>query len=411
MEYSVYLARQPILDRRGDIFAYELLYRDNEENATNVGDNLHASARVLINTLNYIGLRTMTQEHKAFVKVDAKMLMDEITRAISPAYFVLEILENIIITTELLERISFLKDKGYTFALNHYRFDNDAILRYGELLKRVTYVKVDITQAPAPETIISTLKPYRVTCIAEKVEDQSTYEQAASYGFDYFQGYYFCRPDLFEKERYDPDSSELLELIYLIKTEAPLEQLLDAFDKSAYLTINLLKFIRLQEGFSADAVSSIEQALVLIGRERLTNWLELMFYADGGDKSTKANSHAEKVTEQALQRACLMEKLARSVRTSSRFADAAYITGMLSISEMMFENGCRELLQEIKIDQNIADALLLKKGDLGRLLNLVEAIEKDDTSLLAAIMLELDISEAMLNQALLESYKCSAAAL
>ena len=269
MEYSVYLARQPILDRRGDIFAYELLYRDNEENATNVGDNLHASARVLINTLNYIGLRTMTQEHKAFVKVDAKMLMDEITRAISPAYFVLEILENIIITTELLERISFLKDKGYTFALNHYRFDNDAILRYGELLKRVTYVKVDITQAPAPETIISTLKPYRVTCIAEKVEDQSTYEQAASYGFDYFQGYYFCRPDLFEKERYDPDSSELLELIYLIKTEAPLEQLLDAFDKSAYLTINLLKFIRLQEGFSADAVSSIEQALVLIGRERL----------------------------------------------------------------------------------------------------------------------------------------------
>jgi EAL and modified HD-GYP domain-containing signal transduction protein len=410
MEYSVYLARQPILNRKGDIFAYELLYRDTNDNCTDVCDNLHASARVLVNTLNYIGLRTMTQGHKAFVKVDEKILMDEIIHAISPAYFVLEILENVIITAELIGRIAFLRNKGYTFALNHYRFDHDIIVRYAELLREVTYVKVDITQAPKPDEIVEALKPYRLTCIAEKVEDQSTFEKARDYGFDYFQGYYFCRPDLFEKERFDPDSSQLLELIYLLKTEAPLEELLKAFDKSAYLTINLLKFIRLQEGFSADAVSSIEQALVLIGRDRLTSWLELMFYADGGDKNVEAAGHAQEITRQALERACLMEELAHTVRTSSRFADAAYITGILSISDTMFHSSCQELLSEIKIDQNIADALLSKKGDLGRLLELVEAIEKDDSSRIAAIMLELDISEEMLNRALLESYRRSATA-
>ena len=397
------------MNTQGDIYAYELLYRDTQENMTAVDDNLHATARVLVNTLNYIGLKTLTRGHRAFIKVDEKMLMDGIINAISPAYFILEILESTIITSELIERIHFLHKKGYRFALNHYRFDNATILRYHELLILVDYVKIDLGQTDDPASIIPSLEAYDVKCIAEKVEDKNAFERARSYGFHFFQGYYFCRPDLFKKESFEPDSSLLLELIYLLKTEASLETLLHTFEKSAYLTVNLLRFISIHEDLSKDSVTSIEQALVLIGRDRLTNWLELMFYADGGNAANEANPRARQITYQALQRACLMEELARTVKRSSRFADTAYITGMLSVSEAMFENGCGELLKEVQIDQHISDALLHNKGELGRLLELVIAIEKNDTNKIGSIVLELDISEQELNRCLLESYRRSAA--
>jgi EAL and modified HD-GYP domain-containing signal transduction protein len=407
MEFSIYLACQPIYNRQSEIFAYELLYRDTEENRTEVVDNLKATARVLVNTLNYIGLKTLTQGHKAFVKVDDKVLFDDIINSISPAYFVLEILESSIISPELVDRVRELHHHGYRFALNHYRADDDFAMKFQSLLPVVDYVKVDLAHTREPGRIMSSLERYNLKYIAEKIETPEVFEQANAYGFHYFQGYHFCTPALFEKENFDPDNSLLLELIYLLKTDAPLEEILEKFDTSAYLTINLLKFIRLQEGLAQDAIASIEQALVLIGRERLSNWLELMFYADGETAVTGFNSHARDVTRRALQRACLMEELAHTVRISNRFADAAYITGILSIAEEMTKNGCNELLGEVTIDHNIADALVKKKGELGHLLELVVAIEKNDTHKVGALILQMDIPEKELNRCLLESYRRS----
>ncbi len=412
MEFSVYVARQPIFDENDRIFAYELLYRNtSSRNMAEVDDNLYATARVLVNTLNYIGLNTLTHGHPAFIKVDDKILRDDIIDAISPAYFILEILESTVMTTDLLKRIEALHAKGYRFALNRYHFDNDFFLRFRSLLALVDYVKIDIQHADNPAEILSALSDYTFTFIAEKIEDRETWEKAHSYGFTCFQGYYFSIPDLLKKENFDPDSALLLDLIYLLKSRAPLDELLARFDTSPYLALNLLKFIQLNEGLSHDAVSSVEQALVVVGRERLSSWLELMFYADGDASVFNENVHAKQITQQALQRAYLMEELAYITKKSTHIANAAYMTGILSMNEMMFHDSFAELLKQINVNKQIEEALLHKKGDVGRLLELVIAIEKDDLLRISAILLELEISERELNKSLLNSYHRSSMAL
>ncbi|MDD2951022.1 MAG: EAL domain-containing protein [Sulfuricurvum sp.] len=411
MDDSIYLARQPIFNEMGNIFAYELLYRNTENNSADVYDNLHATSRVLVNTLNYIGLNTLTYGLKAFVKVDDKILMDDVVHAVSAAYFVLEILESTSITPELVERVYALHAKGYRFALNHYSSEKEFIRHFHSLIEVIDYIKIDINHPDGSDKILASLKHYECKFIAEKIEDEESFTKAKSYDFHYFQGYYFSIPDLLAKENFDPDNTLLLDLIYLLKTNASLEKLMAAFDTSPYLTINLLKFIQINEGLIYDSISSIEQALLLIGRERLSSWLELMYYADAKSDGSKSNTHAMQITQQALQRAYLMEELAHTIKHSTRFSDMAYITGMLSISEIMFHESYRKLMEQITIDNTIITALLEKKGVIGRLLELSIAIEKNNLNMISSIILELDFSERELNKCLLNSYRRSAAAL
>ncbi|MDD5119615.1 MAG: HDOD domain-containing protein, partial [Sulfuricurvum sp.] len=299
----------------------------------------------------------------------------------------------------------------YRFALNHYSSEKEFIRHFHSLIEVIDYIKIDINHPDGSDKILASLKHYECKFIAEKIEDEESFTKAKSYDFHYFQGYYFSIPDLLAKENFDPDNTLLLDLIYLLKTNASLEKLMAAFDTSPYLTINLLKFIQINEGLIYDSISSIEQALLLIGRERLSSWLELMYYADAKSDGSKSNTHAMQITQQALQRAYLMEELAHTIKHSTRFSDMAYITGMLSISEIMFHESYRKLMEQITIDNTIITALLEKKGVIGRLLELSIAIEKNNLNMISSIILELDLSERELNKCLLNSYRRSAAAL
>jgi EAL and modified HD-GYP domain-containing signal transduction protein len=409
MELSVYLARQPIFDLKGQIVAYELLYRDTDQNATSVTDNLHATARVLVNALNYIGLNNLTKGKAAFVKIDDKTLKDDIVHSIAPTHFVLEILDHSEVDEALAKRVAFLKGKGYRFALSLYSDETLMNAKFKPLLELVDFVKIDVQQT-APKKAIDMLKGYGIACIAEKIENNEEYEAAQHAGFELFQGYLFAKPHLLKKERIDPDSSKILELIYQLKSNAPMDDLIATFNTTPYLTANLLKFIRLREGLESDVIESVEQALVLIGRERLTNWLELLAYAYGDDIE-EGGPYAEQLSQQARQRASLMESLARKINRSGRFASAAYMTGLLSMSEVLFQDGFESLIKQMHLEKNIADALIKRNGELGQLLELSIAVEQDDTRKIHSILGQLYLSQEALNQCLVESYSRNAAKL
>lgn len=407
MELAIYLGRQPIYDLKGNIFSYELLYRDTGENSTSVHNHIHATARVLVNALNYVGLNNLTKGRKAFIKVDHTAILDNIILSIAPSHFVLEILEDSLVTPELLERIRTLHAKGYRFALNHVSKKPEFIQQLEPVLGLVDYAKINVSETDEPAKVISTFKKHNVTFIAEKIEDDAEYELAKSLGCELFQGYLLSKPLLIKKERIDPDNSLLIEIIYLLRTNASLDELLEKFNKSPYLAINLLKYIHMNEGLDKDSIASVEQALILIGRERLRNWLELMIYAyDEGSKEEE--KFAAQISQQANQRAALMEELAHRTKSSERFAHAAYMTGLLSMADTMFQNGYMDILKQVHVDKNIADALIKKNGELGQLLQLATAVERDDIHTINSICGQLYISQNTLSQCLLASYQRSA---
>lgn len=403
MKSSVYLARQPIYDAQRNITAYELLYRDTTENAVHVTNNLQATARVLVSALNYIGLHTLTKGKKAYIKVDDKALMDDIIYSISPAHFILEILEESVISSDLVARIRKLHAKGYRFALNHYTDSESFLLHFHSILDLVDYVKINLQNIPDPSALLASLKKYNLQYMAEKIENSEMFEQAKALNFHYFQGYFFSRPLVFKKERVDPHSSELLELILLLQTDATLDKLIEKFNESPYLTMSLLKFIRMHEGMGQNVISSVEQALVFMGRERLNGWLELMVYASGEEE----DKHAKQLGQLGKQRACLMKELAIHLGKTQHFEHSAYMTGLLSMSETMFQDGFAELIKQTHLDKEIASALLKGNGELGQLLGLAIAVEQDDLGRINSISGQLGISQKELNACILASYRDS----
>jgi c-di-GMP phosphodiesterase len=408
VELSVYIARQPIVDAEGRIIAYELLYRDTEENRTSVTNDLQATARVLVNALNYIGLKALTKGLPAFVKIDAKTLEDDLVYSISPAHFVLELLGNVSIDNATAKRINYLQSKGYRFALGQLDEARLATPAVRSVLTHLAYVKVDLQHDADAEAVVRALEPYPAVLIAERVEDDTTFEAAGKLGIRTFQGYRFAKPLMMKKERVDPASSDILELIYLLKTNASLDTLIEQFNRSPYLTVNLLKFIQLHEQMAPDTVASIEQALILIGRERLAYWLELLVYAYP-EEEFEEEPYARQLSQQARQRACLMQTVAKNIKATPKFVEAAYLTGLLSMSEILFQDGFDTLLSQMHIDKNIADALIKRNGDLGQLLQLAIAVEQDDQHAMHAICGQLYLSQEALGNCLIESYRCSAA--
>ncbi len=407
MEHSIYVARQPIYDTNGNIFAYELLYRENIQNSAEVKDNLHATARVLVNALNYVGLQTLTTGHTAFIKVDDKTLLDDLIYSIAPAHFVLEILEESVISSELVQRIGMLHKKGYRFALNHYHIDSDFLRNFQALMEIVDYVKIDINEFENLSAVFKDLEQYSFKKIAEKIEEPEDYNRAKAIGFDYLQGYYISKPDVVRKKRIEPQSNLLLDLIHLLQSNASMDKLIEKINSSPYLLINLLNYIHLHEGFSHDTISSAEQALIVIGRDRFANWLELMIYAH--DEDAPSERFAKELSQRARHRACLMEDFARHTKRSPSFQHAAYLTGLLSLAESIYGDDFAHMLKQTRIERNIADALTKKNGDLGQLLQLAIAIEKNNLHDINSILGQLQISQRELNAIMLSSYRQSAA--
>lgn len=407
MELSVYIGRMPILDAKGKIIAYELLHRSTELNYTMVTDNIHATARVLVNAFNYIGLHTLTESKPAFIKVDEKMLFDDFIFSIGEKHFVLEILESSHISSELVDRIIQLHNKGYKFSLNHYKIEDEFILHFKVLFPFVSYIKIDVRNC-ARANILAALEELRsldAKLIAEKVEDLEDFEWAKAAGFDYFEGYYFSKPQLYAREMIDPDSKTLLELVYLLKRESPLEEIITIFNNSPYLSINLLKLIYLHDDSVNEKISSIDQALMLLGREKLCFWIELMIYAQNEDEEGEnISSHLGKI---ARQRAHMMEELAHLTSKSSgqNFSTSAYLVGILSLAEAIFQSSFEQLFSQMNLEHTITEALIKKEGTLGKLFKLCLSVEKNDFQEIADLLSILNLSQSQLNSAMLKSYK------
>ena len=411
MELFVYLGRMPIMRDIDNIFAYELLHRSTDANHTIIEDNMRATARVLVNALNYVGLKTLTQNKHAFIKLDDKAISDDLIHCISPQHFILEILESSKISSDFVERLSELHKKGYRFALNHYKISDDFMLHFKAVLPFISYIKIDIRHSARENiaTVLAQLSSLDAKFIAEKVEDEEDYLWAKEIGFDYFEGYYFSKPQIYIKEMVDPESDTLLKLIYLLKTEASLEEVILIFNNSPYLSVNLLKFIHLHQNKDDESISSIDQALILLGRDKLSYWVELMIYAQGSDNDEEnISSPLGKI---ARQRAALMEELAHTISQGKELnlATSAYLVGILSLAEAMFQSSFKHLFEQMDINQHISNALLNKEGVLGELLQLCIAVEKNDFEAIDKFLHHFNLSQAQLNHAMLFAYKRTSA--
>lgn len=408
MPQSPYFARQPILDVHGHTYAYELLYRTSLEHAfAPIEDDRSATAQVLVNTLNLMGLKNILGSAFAFININEELLMDEMLFSIPKEQFVLEILETVIINDQIIERIIELKRHGYRFALDDADCSKEYILNFQPIFEHIDILKLDITllQEENLPKFLALFKRFNLKILAEKVETKEQFDKYKALGCDYFQGYFFAKPDIIENRRLNPEQILILHLIRHLQDENAIDDICHTFEQNAALTLQLLRFINSAAFSFRSSIKSIRQAIMLLGPNQLKSWLLLISYAN---PSSGAKGLYNPLLTLAQTRANMMQMLCKAIYkkscTQAVLEKSAFI-GLLSLIEALLQMPIQTILNELNVDDEIIDTLVLHKGELGTVFQLVCAVELFDTQSVDMLLNTLPLTREEFSEAVRDAYE------
>ncbi len=384
---EIFLGRQPILDRNQDLVAYELLFRSGQAGGANVTDDFAATASVIVNAYVELDIQNVLGRQKGFINVGADLLSSDLIHLLPKDQVVLELLETVEITGEVVRRCGELKKAGYSLALDDVTAVTDQIK---PLLPIVNVVKVDLLQLEAGmlPRIVKALKPWSPVLLAEKVESAEQMSRCMALGFQLFQGYHFARPQIMSGKRADPSKLALLRLLALNLGDAEVAAIEQEFKHHPNLAYNLMRMVNSVACGLPQKISSIEHGIVVLGRKQLQRWVQLLLYTAG-----RANSQmVSPLMQMAATRGRLMELIAEADRPRDKdYHGRAFMTGILSLLDTLFGVPLSEIVSRLGLADEVKSALLARQGRLGRMLTLLEKKEANDIGAVRGILGELAI--------------------
>jgi len=398
-----YIARQPILNAKQETVAFELLFRDGERNCFPDVHPDKATSKIIVDNQLTLGIEEITGELPAFINFHVDALMHNIPTFLDPKKVVIEILEDVSISDDLLEACKKLKRKGYTLALDDHDFD----VKWDVFLPYIDIVKVDILDADIVELdcFLDKLKSHNVQLLAEKVETLTDFEQLKMVGFTLFQGYFFARPEMVKKKNILTAKQHILDLMsHASSSEFDFEAISQIFSRDLGLTYKLLRFINNPGYGPSKEISSLKHALIYIGEVELKKFIALLALADlKGNKS-------DEIIRASLIKAKFCEKIAE-INLVSENPPKAFLTGMLSHIDGVLDQNISEVMDILPIHSEIKEALIHKENYLAKYLTLAGILEQGKWQEAKAIAKTMGVEEIGYLEAYQESISWSDAML
>ena len=379
---SVFIARQPIVDANGDLFAYELLFRDlsSDKNRADLceRDDLYATSRVAVNALNQFGVERLVGGGEAFINADREFILGDFITMLPKERFYIEILEDVKIESSLVERVEELHSLGYRFALDDMTFSEDFIKEYEAILPFIEIVKIDIRDSKIElvDRMIERLAScFHLKFLAEKVESLDEFKLYKAAGCTLFQGYFFSKPEIKKKSSLDPSKSTLLELTGLLLDEnSDPNEIAAAFERAPDLSLQLIQFLNSARFSFKKPIRSISHAVMMIGRKDLLTWIYMLAYVNGNISKIERSP----LVALAGFRSRLLRRISMMHGDRKEVQDMAAFTGTLSLADTIFEMPMESLLERMRIDGAVKTALLAGKGTLAEYLKLAKSVERGE---------------------------------
>ncbi len=375
------------MGREQQLLAYELLFRDGSVSAGNsakIVDPSHATAMVIANAFTQISTSEVLGTYRGFINIDTDLLFSELIEALPTNQVVLEILETVEPTPEVVARCQELKDMGFHLAVDDIVHAKES---YRPLFALASVIKVDIFTMPEDRlrSLTAQLKPYGKKLLAEKVESLEEFTVCKSLGFDLFQGYYFAKPTILVGKKLGPSKLVLLRFLTLLMEDAETPNLENVLKLEPALMLNLLRLTNSVSSGLSLKVTSLSHAITILGRKHLQRWVQLLLYTNPDGNALLVNP----LLQLAATRGRLMELLSPHLRFvgSDDASDQAFMVGIMSLMPTLFSMPMQDILAQLPITEAVRQALLTNDGELAKLLALAEATEKNDSKLLHATRL------------------------
>lgn len=370
---TFFLARQPIVDRNQGLVAYELLFRGSAQDTTCDSNARAATASVIAHSIE-MGLSNVVGGSQAFLNVDQRSVMADFISLLPAKKVVLEILETVRITPELVQRMSRLLSAGFVFALDDVIALTDDVRR---LLPMASIVKVEFANVAQAELalMVAELKQQGKKLVAEKVETHEQFQACYDLGFDYFQGYYFARPRMLSGTRLQPFQATIVNLLRQLIEDADDIDIVNSIKQDVSLSLTLLRMANTPIFGLATRVDSLRQALSLLGRREMQRWLQILLYAGAG----RVANMRSPLLALATTRGRLLELMAEKLWPESTTpADIAFTVGIMSPLDALLDLPMEDILAQIVVGDEVKVALLQQQGRYGDMLTLIRHCEQDD---------------------------------
>ncbi|MFD1736477.1 EAL and HDOD domain-containing protein [Bacillus salitolerans] len=371
---EVYVARQPIFNEKEEVTAYELLYRNSPHNGYSHTNGDKATSEVIVNSFLNIGLGELSKGKPCFINFTENLLKLKLPTYFTPLSIVVEVLEDVKATDEIISICKELKQHGYTIALD------DFFLLHGDenvlsLLHYVDIVKIDFrsTTREARNQLMEYLKPYNLKFLAEKVETRDEYDQATRDGYTYFQGYFFSKPVILQSHDIPPYYYSYLLVLEELDMPIPdIDHITKVIERDLSISYKLLKLINSPVIRPKYEVSSIKQAVVLLGLIEIKKWIYVL--AIKGESSEQDESSKE-IIHLSLLRAKLGELIGSSLGQQLN-GSKYFLLGMFSLVDSILHVPMEKILSELPLASDIKEALLGKPNELKELLDVVKSVER-----------------------------------
>lgn len=371
---DLFVGRQPILDEFGQLYAFELLYRDGKTNAFPNIDPSLATIQVIVNTYMSPGFEQIAAK-KTFINFSERLLFSPIFTTLNPNAVVIEILESVKMTRALLNRLKELKSQGFKFALDDFVLEEE-LKDYPDLFRVIHYIKVDfLATTQEQRAIIEGLKQQfpHVKLLAEKVETKEQFEQAKKDGYELFQGYYFAKPEIVQGSRIPASMPVYFELLRLLnRKNINIEDITKLAMSDVGLTYKLLKYANKYAYQSIYKIKSVKQAIVRIGIDEFKKWLLFLIIYQKGDNK-EATGWVKTIVNFSLVRANICEQLA--IAKGKMNVDDYYMLGLFSMFDLIIRKESNEAFSLLPISEDVIETLKGENTAMKPYLEIAKSLE------------------------------------
>lgn len=366
---NIFIARQPIFNAQLNVFAYELLFRSDQNNAANVLDGESATTNVIINALTEIGMDQLVGPHLAFINLTRSHLitlselpLDEIKDKL-----VLEILEDIQAEDVVVKAVTKLSKDGFTIALDDFIYHE----KLQPLVELSDIIKIDLMALTARELEeqVKILANGKRKLLAEKVETQEEFDRCKTLGFDFFQGYFFSKPNIVSGHSLPANKLAIIKLLAKFQeTESSAEELASIITQDVTLSLRILRYINSAQFGLGKKVNSIQQAIMMLGRNTIRNLANLV-------AMSQIENKPHELLIISMTRAKMAENLARQHKADK---ETCFTMGLFSVIDSLMDQDMQTLMNNLPLADEIKNALLHYKGKAGTILQCVLAYESGD---------------------------------
>ncbi|PCI72878.1 MAG: diguanylate phosphodiesterase [Gammaproteobacteria bacterium] len=365
---NLYIARQPIYDKNFNVFGYELLYRNGAVNEAKIDDPNLATCETILNAFMHIGIDNLVGSALAFINLPQDFIIDESLTPLFNSQSVLEILEDVEPTPEVIEGLKRLKKRGFKIALDDFEY-RESLEPFLQLADIVKLDVIALNEEQVREEYERVRKYEHIKTLAEKVETQEMKAFCLELGFDYYQGFFFCKPQLVKQKQVIANKTVVLNLLNKIQNpELDYDEFQTILSQDVTLSYKLLRYINSAMFSLRREVDSIKDAVVLLGQDNIKKWLSLILMSRmGKDKPSE-------LIVVALTRAKMCEFLADELYPDIQ--PQMFIVGLFSVLDALMDTPMIDLLDTVILSSAIKFALLDHEGRHGEILDIVLAYEQ-----------------------------------